>query len=83
MRGYPLVDPRLNGRGSPFQVQERGVQEKSARRPTQPMIPVIIAMMKPIAPSQSKSPASVPRLAERSGSMLLYMMGLWSTAGHH
>jgi hypothetical protein len=34
------------------------------------MIPVIIAMMKPIAPSQSKSPASVPRLAERSGSML-------------
>jgi hypothetical protein len=34
--------------------------------------------MKPIAPSQSKSPASVPRLAEKSGSILLCMIGLWS-----
>jgi hypothetical protein len=33
MRGYPLVDPRLNGRGSPFQVQERGAQEKSGAAP--------------------------------------------------
>jgi hypothetical protein len=34
--------------------------------------------MKPIAPSQSKSPTSVPRLAEKSGSMLLFMFDLWS-----
>jgi hypothetical protein len=40
--------------------------------------PVMIALMKPIAPSQSKSPTSVPRLAEKSGSMLLFMFGLWS-----
>ena len=36
----------------------------------------MIAKIKPIAPSQSKSPASVPRLAEMSGSILLYMIGL-------
>ena len=36
----------------------------------------MIARIKPIAPSQSKSPASVPRLAEMSGSILLYMIGL-------
>jgi hypothetical protein len=46
-------------------------------------MPVMIARIKPITPSQSKSPASVPRLAERSGSMLLYMIGFWSIAGHH
>jgi hypothetical protein len=51
---------------------------KSARRTAQPTTPVMIAMMKPIAPSQSKSPTSVPRLAEKSGSMLLFMFGLWS-----
>jgi hypothetical protein len=34
-------------------------------------------MMKPIAPSQSKSPASVPRLAAMSGSILLYIISLW------
>jgi hypothetical protein len=39
-------------------------------------MPVMIAKMKPIAPSQSKSPASVPRLAELSGSILLDMIGL-------
>jgi transposase len=37
----------------------------------------MIAMMKPIAPSHSKSPASVPRLPEMSGSTLLFMFGLW------
>jgi hypothetical protein len=36
-------------------------------RTAQPIIPVMIARIKPIAPSQSKSPASVPRLAEMSG----------------
>jgi hypothetical protein len=36
----------------------------------------MMAKMKPIVPSQSKSPASVPRLAEMSGSVLLYMFGL-------
>ena len=39
-------------------------------------MPVMIATMKAIAPSQSKSPASVPRLAEMSGSIVLYMIGL-------
>jgi hypothetical protein len=37
---------------------------------------VMIAKMKPIAPTQSKSPASVPWLAELSGSILLDMIGL-------
>jgi len=32
--------------------------------------------MKPIAPSQSKSPTSVPRLAEKSASIGLFMIGL-------
>ena len=36
-----------------------------------------MAKMKPIVPSQSKSPASVPRLPEMSGSVLLYMFGLY------
>ena len=49
-----------------------------ARRTAQPTTPIMIAMMKPIAPSQSKSPTSVPRLAEKSGSMLLFMFGPWS-----
>ena len=44
----------------------------------QPINPVMIAKMKPMAASQSKSPASVPRLAEMSGSIGLYMIGLWS-----
>jgi hypothetical protein len=42
----------------------------------------MIAKMKPIVPSQSKSPASVPRLAEMSGSTLLYMIGLLVNVGH-
>jgi hypothetical protein len=46
------------------------------RRVAQPIIPVMIAKMKPIAPTQSKSPASVPRLAELSGSILPDMIGL-------
>jgi hypothetical protein len=37
--------------------------------------------MKPIVPSQSKSPASVPRLAEIGGSILLYMIGLLVNVG--
>jgi hypothetical protein len=36
----------------------------------------MIAKIKLIDPSQSKSPASVPRLAEMSGSLLLNMIGL-------
>jgi hypothetical protein len=36
----------------------------------------MIAKMKPLLLSQSKSPASVPRLAEMSGLTLLYMIGL-------
>ena len=48
----------------------------------QPIIPVMIAKMKPIAPSQSKSPVSVARLAEMSGSILLYMIDLSVHAGH-
>jgi hypothetical protein len=46
------------------------------RRPAQPIIPVMMAKMKPIAPSQSRSPANVPRLAEMSGWILLYMIRL-------
>jgi hypothetical protein len=42
----------------------------------------MIAKMWPIAPSQSKSPTSVPRLAETSGSILLYMIGLSVNLGH-
>jgi hypothetical protein len=42
----------------------------------------MIAKMKPIAPSQSKSPVSVARLAEMSGSILLYMIDLSVHAGH-
>jgi hypothetical protein len=39
--------------------------------------------MKPIAPSQSKSPASVPRLAEISRSILLFMIGLLVNIGRY
>ena len=42
----------------------------------------MIAKMKAIVPSQNKSPASVPRLAEMSGSTLLYMIGLLVNVGH-
>ena len=59
-----------------------GLATRAVRRLAQPIIPVIMAKMKPIAPSQSKSPASVPRLAEMSGSILLYMIGLLVNAGH-
>jgi hypothetical protein len=52
------------------------------RRITQPITPVMIVMIKPIAPSQSKSPTSVPRLAERNGSMPLYMIGALVNSGH-
>jgi hypothetical protein len=52
------------------------------RRLAQPIIPVTIAKMKLIVPSQSKSPASVPRLAEIIGSILLYMIGLVVNARH-
>ena len=55
-----------------------GLASITMRRTAQPIIPVMIAKMKPIAPSHSRSPASVPRLAERIGSMLLCMIGLWS-----
>jgi hypothetical protein len=37
---------------------------------------MMMAKMKPIVPSQSKSPASVRRLAEISESVLPYMAGL-------
>ena len=47
----------------------------------QPIIPVMMAKMKPIVPSQSKSPASVPRLAEISGSILVDMIGLLVNVG--
>ena len=44
------------------------LQRDQCARLAQPIIPVTIAKMKPIVPSQSKSPESVPRLAEMSGS---------------
>ena len=70
------ADPRLHGWGFAFSGPGKSLQEKSARWTTQPIIPAMIAMMKPIAPSQSRSPASVPRLAEMRGSMLLCIIGL-------
>jgi hypothetical protein len=59
-----------------------GLATRTVRRPAQPIVPVMMAKMKPIAPSQSKSPASVPRLAEMSGSILLYKIGLLVNVGH-
>jgi hypothetical protein len=49
---------------------------RTVRWLAQPIIPVMIAKMKLIVPSQSRSPASVPRLAEMRGSMLLCIIGL-------
>ena len=76
-----LRTPGYTAGGSPYQAKERACNENSGRR-AQPIIPVMIAKMKPIVPSQSKSPASVPRLAEMSGSTLLYMIGLLVNVGH-
>jgi hypothetical protein len=49
---------------------------RTVRRLAQPIIPVMIGKMKLIVPTQSKSPASVPRLVKMSGSILLNMIGL-------
>ena len=84
--GHPkgiASNPRLHGWGFAFSAPGKRLQEKSARRSAQPIIPVMIAIMKPIAPSQSKSPASVPRFAERNGSILLYMIGLLVDVGDY
>jgi hypothetical protein len=59
----------------------KGLATRTVHRPAQPLIPVMIAKMKPIVPSQSKSPANGPRLAEMSGSILLYMIGLLINVG--
>ena len=80
-----IADPRLHGWGFAFSGPGKGKspQREECAPPTQPIIPVMIAMMRPIAPSQSKSPASVPRLAEMSGSILLYMIGLLVSVGFY
>src|SRR6516164_7567116 len=52
------------------------LQRDQCARLAQPIIPVTIAKMKLIVPNQSKSPASVTRLAEMSGSLLPNMIGL-------
>ena len=61
------------GQGAGLQLKQRWL--------AQPIIPVMMAKMKPIVPSQSKSPASVPRLAEISGSILVDMIGLLVNVG--
>jgi len=75
-----LRTPGYTAGGSPYQAKGTGLHENSAPA-LSAIIPVMIAKMKPIAPSQSKSPASVPRLAEMSGSILLFMIGLLVNLG--
>ena len=45
------------------------LQRDQCARLAQPIIPVTIAKMKPIVPSQSNSPASVPQLVESGSAM--------------
>ena len=83
-RGRPKRD-RFGPPGTRPGVRLTGLRNGLATRMgcllAQPIIPVMIAKMKPIAPSQSKSPVSVPRPAEMSGSILLYMIGLSVNVG--
>ena len=60
-----------------------GLATRTVRRKAQPIIPVIIARMKPIAPSQSKSPTNVRRPEEMSGSILPSMIGLLVNVGRY